>query len=258
MDNSLNQRIAVVTGASRGLGKAIARELARRGAFVVINYRRNEDEAKKTLQLIESEGGQGRLYGADVARPEQLQKMFQELYKDHKRIDILVNNAGINRDELFIMMRQQSWDELMNVHLNAAFHCCKAVVRQMCAARRGVIVNIGSGSAISPRPGQVNYSAAKSGLIGFSRSLAREVADKGVRVLHVAPGFTQTQMSDAVSAAVADESVRFIPLGRWGLPEELADVVGYLVSDDAAYVTGQTFVLDGGRGSVEVEYGFGF
>jgi 3-oxoacyl-[acyl-carrier protein] reductase len=254
----LEQRVAVVTGGSRGLGRAIAVELGGRGAFVVVNYRteRNAGEAAKTVDLVREAGGDGEVIQADVSKPEQVQAMFKAVFAAHKRVDMLINNAGITRDEFFVMMRPQSWFDLIDVHLNGVFHCTKAVIRNMCAARRGVIINIGSGSALVPMPGQVNYSASKAGLLGLSRSLAREVADKNVRVLHLAPGFFKTDMTETLDPAFIAETYRVTPLGRWGEPEELASLVGFLASDDASYITGQTILVDGGRGAIESEYGF--
>lgn len=255
MDSTLAGRVAVVTGASRGLGRAMAIDLAARGAFVAANYVRDANEIARTIELIEAAGGKGKAYYADVRKPAEVETMFKEIYADHKKVDILVNNAGITRDEYFLMMRPQSWLDLMDVHLNAIFFCTKAVIRQMCGARRGVILNIGSGSALVAMPGQVNYSASKAGLLGFSRSLAREVAGKGVRVLHIAPGFFETDMTAALDPKFIDETHRVTPLGRWGTPAELAEVVSYLASDDAAYLTGQTVVIDGGRGALESDFG---
>jgi 3-oxoacyl-[acyl-carrier protein] reductase len=254
----LEQRVAVVTGASRGLGRAIAVELGGRGASLVINYRmdRNAGEAEKTLELVQAAGGRGQIIQADVTKPDQVQAMFQAVFAAHKRVDILVNNAGITRDGYFLMMPPQSWSDLIDIHLNAVFSCTKAVIRSMCASRHGVILNIGSGSALVAMPGQVNYSASKAGLLGFSRSLAREVADKNVRVLHVAPGFFKTDMTVALDPAFVAETYRATPLGRWGTPEELAAVVGFLASDDASYITGQSILVDGGRGAVESDFGF--
>jgi 3-oxoacyl-[acyl-carrier protein] reductase len=259
MDNSLKDRVALVTGAARGLGRAIALELARRGAFVVVNDKSDapvRGQAGSTLEAIGAAGGQGRFCRADVTKPDQVREMFRSVYEEQKRVDILVNNAGISRSELFLAMRPESWLAMLDLHLNAVFHCCQAVVRAMCAARRGVIVNIGSGAALVPLTGEVSYSASKAGLLGFTRSLAREVADKGVRVLHVAPGYFQTEMTEMLDPALAEVTRRQTPLGRWGLPEELAALVGYLVTDDAAYFTGQTVLIDGGRNACEPDYGF--
>jgi 3-oxoacyl-[acyl-carrier protein] reductase len=256
MDGRLDGRIAVVTGSSRGLGRAIALELAQRGAFVIVNYRRSRREAAETLQAIQAAGAGGATYAADVSNPDQVEQMFREIAAAHGRVDILVNNAGITRDAYFLMMTSKNWEDPLRTHLDGAFYCTKAVIRGMCAAGHGVVINVGSGAALVPMPGQVNYSASKAGLLGFTRSLAREVADKGVRVLHVAPGFFQTAMTELLDPAFIEETYRLTPLGRWGRPEELASIVGFLASDDAATITGQTIAVDGGRGVVECEYGF--
>lgn len=255
MNDRLDGKIAVVTGASRGLGSAIATKLARQGAHVIINYQKRTPLARRLVSRLEAEGYGAEAYQTDVTQPDQVERMFRTIFERHGRVDILVNNAGATRDEYFLMMKNQSWDALVDVHLNATFTCSKAVLRSMCAARRGVIANIGSGSALVPMPGQVNYSATKAGLIAFSRSLAREVADKGVRVVHVAPGFFKTDMTELLDVSFREETYRRTPLGRWGFPEELADVIAFLVSDDASYITGQLFPIDGGRGAVEAEYG---
>ncbi|HEX9282709.1 MAG TPA: 3-oxoacyl-ACP reductase FabG [Gemmatimonadales bacterium] len=256
MDSRLDGRIAVVTGGSRGLGRAMALELARRGAFVIVNYKRNRREAAKTLEAIQAAGGEGATYAADVTNPEHVEQMFRDIYATHGRVDILVNNAGVTRDVYFLMMTSKNWEDPIRTHLDAVFYCAKAVIRAMCAAGHGVVINIGSGAALVPMPGQVNYSASKAGLLGFTRSLAREVADKGVRVLHIAPGFFRTEMTELLDPAFIQETYRLTPLGRWGHPDEVASVVGFLASDDAASITGQTILLDGGRGVVECEYGF--
>ncbi len=252
---SLSGKVAVVTGASRGLGRAMAVELARHGAFTIINYVREESGAQQTLEDVRAAGGDGAIAMADVRKQEEVQAMFQQIFKTHKKVDILINNAGITRDEYFLMMRPQSWQDTIDVHLNGVFYCSKAVVRNMCAARKGVIMNIGSGSALVAMPGQVNYSASKAGLLGFSRSLAREVADKGVRVMHVAPGFFESDMTVTLDPKFIRETCEVTPLGRWGTGAELAEMVVFLASDDAAFFTGHSMVVDGGRGAVESEFG---
>jgi 3-oxoacyl-[acyl-carrier protein] reductase len=221
-----------------------------------VNYKRRAVEAQRVVTQIETEGGTAEACQTDVTVSEQVQQMFKGLIAHHGHIDVLINNAGLTRDEYFLMMRLPSWRDLVDIHLHATFNCCKAVARTMCAAGRGVIINIGSGSALVPMPGQVNYSATKAGLLAFSRSLARELASHGVRVLHVAPGFFKTDMTELLDAKFRAETYQLTPLGRWGLPDELASVVGFLASDDASFVLGQTFPIDGGRGAIEADFGF--
>jgi 3-oxoacyl-[acyl-carrier protein] reductase len=252
---NLTGKVAVVTGASRGLGRAMAVELGRLGAFTIINYVREENGAQQTLEQVKQAGGDGALAMADVRNQTEVQAMFQNIFKTYKKVDILVNNAGITRDDFFMMMRPQAWLDVLDVHLNGVFYCSKAVIRNMCAARKGVIVNIGSGSALVAMPGQVNYSASKAGLLGFSRSLAREVADKGVRVLHVAPGFFESDMTATLDPKFIQETFNATPLGRWGSGAELASVVAFVASDDCSFFTGHSIVVDGGRGAVETEFG---
>lgn len=248
-------KIALVTGGSRGIGRAVSLELASRGYHVVINYLSNQETAEATLAEIQARGGRGSLYQADVTNADQVQAMFKSIFATHRRLDVLVNNAGVTRDEPFMMMQMASWQKVLDTNMNSVFHCCKSAVRLMMARKSGVIINIGSGSGLSPRKGQVNYSTTKSGLLGFSRSLAREVASYGIRVLVVAPGFTKTEMAEAVSASAAAESIRMIPMGRWGLPIEIAKVVGFAASEDASYMTGVTIVVDGGRAGAEQDFG---
>ncbi len=251
----MERRVAVVTGGSRGLGRAISLELARSGAFVVINYRSGESQARETLERLRAEGGQGALARADVADGAAVREMFHQVQREHGRVDILVNNAGITRDEYLLVMRPESWRDVLRTNLHGVYHCSRAVVRGMCAARHGVIVNIGSGSSVSPRVGQVNYGATKSGLIGFTKALARELAPRGVRVVGVAPGFIHTEMSHAVSPRVLEESLRRIPMRRWGEPEEVARIVGFLSSEEASFLTGQMLLVDGGRMADENDFG---
>lgn len=256
LESNRNAAVALVTGASRGLGRAIAIELAGRGHHVIVNYKKNQREAEETLGQIVEQGGAATLFQADVSQPDQVQKMFQAVFKAHRRLDMLINNAGITRDEYFLTMRQQSWDDVIVSDLGSVLYCCKQAVGLMAGARRGVIVNIGSSSALSARPGQVNYGTAKSALLGFSRTLARELAGKGVRVLVVAPGFTATPMTEALPQEVVRETLARIPLRRWGTPLEIARAVAFFASDAGRCYSGQTIVIDGGRTAYEQEFGF--
>lgn len=249
------ESVALVTGGSRGIGGAISHELAGRGHAIAINYHSRDTEAKKLCDELIAEGHKAETFRADVSDNAQVQEMCKNINKQLGPIDVLVNNAGVTRDSLFIMMKHADWQRVMDVNLNGVFNCSKMVSRYMCARKKGVIINIGSGSGLSPRKGQTNYSSTKSALIGFTRSLARETAEYGVRALVVAPGFTRTELADMIPAKAIDESLSMIPLGRWGLPEEVAKMVGYLCSDDAQSITGVTMVVDGGRAAAEQDFG---
>lgn len=250
-----SKRVALVTGGARGIGRAISEELARRGYTVAINYqRRNADACELRTQLREM-GHTAEVFEADVSDYKQAQDLCLKVTKELGPIDLLVNNAGVTRDGLLLMMKEDNWKRVMDVNLNGVFNCSKAVVRSMCSRKSGVIINIGSGSGISPRSGQTNYSTTKAGLIGFTRSLARETAPYGVRALVVAPGFTRTEMAEMVSPRAMEESQRMIPMGRWGKPEEIAAVVGFMSSEEASYITGTTIIVDGGRAAGEQDFG---
>lgn len=255
MKQSESKRVALVTGGGRGIGRAICLELAQRGNFVVVNCKSNTTEAENVLQEIRSIGGDGMVYQADVTDPKQVQTMFRTIQKQAAFVEVLVNNAGITRDSLMMRMTSSNWQQVVDTNLNAVYHCSKAASRTMAAKGRGVIVCIGSGSGLSPRAGQVNYSSTKSALLGFVRSLARELAPMGVRCLTVAPGFTKTEMAAAIPAQVVEESLRMIPMDRWGYPEEIASVVGFVTSANAKSITGITLVVDGGRAGMEQDFG---
>lgn len=248
-------RVALVTGGSRGIGRAVCLELARRGDFVVVNYKSNTTEAEGVLEEVRSLGGQGAIHQADVRDADQVKAMVREIQREHGFVEVLVNNAGITRDSLMMRMSTANWEQVVDTNLNAVYNCSKAVARTMAAKRRGVIVCIGSGSGISPRAGQTNYSSTKSALLGFVRSLAREMAPNGVRCLTVAPGFTKTEMADAIPTQRIEESLAMIPMGRWGYPEEIARVVAFAASPDARSITGVTLVVDGGRAGMEQDFG---
>jgi 3-oxoacyl-[acyl-carrier protein] reductase len=251
----LDKQVAIVTGASRGLGKATALALARMGATVVVNHKRNADMADEVCAEIAAEGGSAIPLQADVTDPAEVQAMMASVFKKFRRIDILINNAGITRDNYFVMMSPKEWDDVVDVNLNAVFHATKAAIRLMAGQRRGVVVNIGSGAGLVAMPGQVNYSAAKAALLGLTRTAARELGAKGVRVVNVAPGFFKTDMTETLTKDFIAETFRLTPLGRWGLSEELVALVTFLVTPAAAGFNGQTLVIDGGRGAWESEFG---
>lgn len=255
MNSKTEKRVALVTGGGRGIGRSVCLELAARGDFVVINCKSKTDEAEQVLSEIRAMGQDGMVYQADVTDFKQVQTMCRDIQKNHGFVEVLINNAGITRDGLMMRMTTSNWQQVVDTNLNGVYNCCKAVSRTMAAKGRGVMVCIGSGSGLSPRSGQVNYSATKSALLGFMRSLAAEMAPQGVRCLTVAPGFTKTEMADAIPRDAVEESLRMIPMSRWGFPEEIAKVVGYATSLDARSITGVTLVVDGGRAGMEQDFG---
>lgn len=239
-------RVAVVTGASRGIGRAIAEELAAGGAVVVVNYARDADGAAATVEAIEKAEGFASAFQADVADLSAAEALIKHAVNEHGKLDILVNNAGITRDQVIMLMPENDWDDVLRVNLKSAFNCCKAGVRAMMRKRYGRIVNIGSVAGISGNPGQTNYSASKAGLIGFSRALAREVAPRKITVNVVAPGFVPTALTNDLPEDIKEGSLAGIPLGRWGEPTEVATAVGFLAGEAAGYITGQVLNVDGG------------
>ncbi len=246
-----DQPLVIVTGASRGIGRAIAVAFAQKGWHVVANYRRERAEAQVTYDLITQQGGKVELRQADIASAEQVTGLFAGL----TRVDALVNNAGVTRDAPLATMSLSEWQSVLSINLGGICHCTRAAARTMCAAGNGVIINIGSSAAASARAGQANYAAAKSGLIGFTRSLAREMAPYGVRVVTVAPGYTVTDMARAVPDKTAQETLRRIPLARWARPEEVSEAVTFMASAAAQGFSGQTIMVDGGRTAFETELG---
>jgi 3-oxoacyl-[acyl-carrier protein] reductase len=242
----LAQQTALVTGASRGIGRAIALALAGAGARVAVNYRADEAGAQETCAVVRREGGEALAVRADVGVAEEVAGMLGMVREHFGDIDILVNNAGNTRDGLLVRMDEKDWDDVLATHLKGAFLLSRAVVRQMMRRRSGRIVNIASVAGLVGNPGQTNYSAAKAGLIGFTRSLAREIASRQVTVNAVAPGLIATAMSDAIPEDARAALAQRVPLGRVGAPEDVAQAVLYLVSPAAAYVTGQVLVVDGG------------
>jgi 3-oxoacyl-[acyl-carrier protein] reductase len=243
---TLQDKGAVVTGASRGIGRAIAAELARRGARVVVNYARDAEGAAATVEAIRASGGQAAAMQADVSdfkAAEGLIKAAAELYGG---VEVLVNNAGTTRDMVIMMMPEADWDTVIQTNLKSAFSCSKAAVKLMLRKRSGRIINITSVAGIAGNAGQTNYSASKAGLIGFTKALAREVAARNITVNAVAPGFVPTTLTESLSPELKEASLKTIPLGRWGTPEDVAHAVAFLASAEAGYITGQVLSVDGG------------
>lgn len=240
------KKTALVTGASKGIGRAIAIALAKEGAYVIINYSGSKEAAGEVLSEIEKEGGQGEIYCCNVADFEKTKEMAEHLIKAHGAIDILVNNAGITRDGLAMAMSEEDFNAVLDVNLKGVFHTVRHIVRNMIKQRGGRIINISSVSGLTGNAGQLNYSAAKAGVIGMTKTLARELAARNITVNAVAPGFIETQMTDKLSQTVKENVTGQIPLGRFGKPEDIADMVAFLASEKAAYITGQVICVDGG------------
>ncbi len=239
-------RVALVTGGSRGIGRAIAMRLAGDGHSVAVNYTANASAADEVVDAITGAGGTAIAFQADVGGTEAVTAMFGEIEERLGRVAILVNNAGITRDDLLMRMSPDAWDEVIQTNLRSVYLCTRAAMRGMLRLKWGRIISVSSVSGISGNPGQANYAASKAAIIGFSKSVAREIGSRGITVNVVAPGFVETDMTEQLGSDVAEEVVRRVALGRLGKPEEIAAAVGYLASDDAAYVTGQTLVVDGG------------
>ena len=238
--------VALVTGASRGIGRAIALRLASDGFAVAVNYASSSAKADAVVSEIEGLGGSAMAVQADVSDEDAVAAMFESVSDGLGPVLVLVNNAGITDDGLTLRMSPEQWDRVMNTNLRSVFLCTKGALRSMLRARSGRIINISSVSGISGNPGQGNYSAAKAGIIGFTKSVAKEVGSRGITVNAVAPGFIRTDMTEALGETVTDAASEQIALGRLGLPEEVASTVGYLASEGASYITGQTIVVDGG------------
>ncbi len=243
---SLSGRVALVTGASRGIGRSIALELARRGAVVAVNYFSSPEKAEEVVSEIEAMGGKAAAFQADVSNFEQAGDLVKRTIDTLGGLDILVNNAGIIRDGLIMMMKEDDWDAVITTNLKSTFNCSKAAVRHMMRKRYGRIVNISSVAGRMGNPGQTNYSASKAGQIGFAKALAREVASRNITVNVVAPGFVETEIIESTPEEAIKAILASTPLGRMAKPEEVAYAVAFLVSDQAAYLTGQTLSLDGG------------
>ena len=240
------EKTAIVTGASGGIGCAISKKLSSQGYYIVINFVGPADDAVKLKADIEAAGGEADLYEADVTSTEEVKALVDFAKAKNGRIDVLVNNAGITRDKLLMQMKDNDIDDVLSINLKSAFLCSRAVTRTMLKQRFGRIINTSSIVGIAGEAGQTNYSASKAGLIGFTKSLAKELASRNITVNAVAPGYIQTNMTKVLPEEVKNNIISSIPLGRPGLPEDVANAVGFLASDDASYITGQVINVSGG------------
>lgn len=243
---ALTGKTAIITGASRGIGAEIAMKFAEAGAKIVVNYSGSQDKAEAVVAAIQANGGEAFAVKANVSDAEAVKAMIDETMENFGSIDILVNNAGITRDNLMMRMKDDEWDDVINTNLKGVFICTKAVTRQMMKQRSGRIVNIASIVGVMGNAGQANYVAAKAGVIGLTKTTARELASRNITANAVAPGFITTDMTDGLSEDIQKTMLGQIPLGRFGKPEEVAKAALFLASDEASYMTGQTLHLDGG------------
>ena len=241
----LQNKVALVTGGAQGIGKTISEELVRNGAHVVLGDV-NLEGAQATAEAINNNGGSASAVKIDVSNPAEVKQVFDSILKDKKPVDILINNAGITRDGLMIRMKELDWDSVLNINLKGTCLCSQQAAKQMMKQKSGVIVNIASIVGVMGNFGQANYSASKAGVIGLTKTLAREVASRGIRVNAVAPGFIDTEMTRVLDESVRQSLIEQIPLAKLGLPEDVARCVAFLVSDRSSYITGQVINVNGG------------
>lgn len=242
----LKNKIALITGAGRGIGRAIAIALAKEGAEVVINYNGSEERAKEVKQTIEENGGKASIYKCNVSDFVACEAMIKDIFKEYGHLDILVNNAGITKDGLIMKMKEEDFDSVLNVNLKGTFNTIRHSARQMLKQRSGKIINISSVSGILGNVGQANYAASKAGVIGLTKTMARELGSRGITVNAIAPGFVDTEMTEVLSEEIRENACKQIILGRFGKPEDIANTAVFLASDKADYITGQVISVDGG------------
>ena len=239
-------RVAIVTGGGRGIGRAVAARLAEAGANVAISYRQDDAAAEETAQRVREAGVECELFKGDISSPEDVETLFKGVDDAFGRVDILVNNAGITRDNLMMRMKEEEFDEVLRTNLKGTYLCTRAALRPMIRARWGRIVNVSSVVGLVGNAGQANYAASKAGIIGFTKSVAREVAQRRITVNAVAPGYVETELTGSLPENVKDQIRGQVPMGRFGEPEEVAEVVAFLAGEAAGYLTGQTIAVDGG------------
>lgn len=242
----LKNKIALITGAGRGIGRAIAIALAKEGAEVVINYNGSEERAKEVKQTIEENGGKASIYKCNVSDFVACEAMIKDIVKEYGHLDIMVNNAGITKDGLIMKMKEEDFDSVLNVNLKGTFNTIRHSARQMLKQRSGKIINISSVSGILGNVGQANYAASKAGVIGLTKTMARELGSRGITVNAIAPGFVDTEMTEVLSEEIRENACKQIILGRFGKPEDIANTAVFLASDKADYITGQVISVDGG------------
>ena len=246
MPGTLNSKTAIVTGAARGIGRAVALNLAESGVSLVLNYYQNEKAALGLVKEIDALGGRCVLVQGDVSNPGDAQKLIDSALENFNELDILINNAGINKDNLLIRMKEEEFQRVVDINLLGTFYCTKYAGKIMMKKRYGRIVNVSSVVGIAGNAGQSNYAASKAGIIGFTKSVAKELATRNITVNAIAPGYIKTDMTDRLSEEQKDRILSRVPLGRFGLPEDVANMVNFLISAKADYITGQVFRIDGG------------
>jgi len=246
MPGTLNSKTAIVTGAARGIGRAVALNLAESGVSLVLNYYQNEKAALGLVKEIDALGGRCVLVQGDVSNPGDAQKLIDSALENFNELDILINNAGINKDNLLIRMKEEEFQRVVDINLLGTFYCTKYASKIMMKKRFGRIVNVSSVVGIAGNAGQSNYAASKAGIIGFTKSVAKELATRNITVNAIAPGYIKTDMTDRLSEEQKDRILSRVPLGRFGLPEDVANMVNFLISAKADYITGQVFRIDGG------------